>query len=152
MLAPLSPEILVNRAIGAPSPRPLAFRTSKGRYRAHLRQSARGHLSPKQASDWWGSFESGRNVFVDAISLSADGRSVDLPLSAYGDLANVNEIRVQLAKDGCILVIVGGDAGSGYKATIRVRGVNVVERTVRDGEFPENFYEITRYVRRAPKE
>jgi len=65
----------------------------------------------------------------------------------YADLAEVNRIWFQRLKDGKVrLVIEGGDAHGSYRAYLTFKRDELVQRRVEHGEFPNNFYEETRYV------
>lgn len=65
----------------------------------------------------------------------------------YCDLAEVSTIRFYRNQHGeVVLVINGGDAHDSYNAYLVFRGGDLVRRRVESGEFPQNFYEETRYV------
>jgi hypothetical protein len=75
---------------------------------------------------------------------------IDVPRSAFADLANGNSIEVRNDVHGCVITMMGGDAGCAWKADIWANAKRVTRRTVRSGEFPDNAWEETRYVEHFP--
>jgi len=70
-----------------------------------------------------------------------------VPLSAYADLGTPNRATlVPLGSDGFLLKIDGGDASSGYHATLRFKDNHLIHRSVKLGEFPDVLHEDTRYT------
>lgn len=87
---------------------------------------------------------------IERVLVTHKGEAVTVPLSSYADLANARSVALigPSPRGETNLLIRGGDAGSAYRCTIRIRGGEVVGRRVEDGEFPKNFFEETSYVNR----
>lgn len=94
---------------------------------------------------YWGEFNDHSDVYVDDLSIWYKGQEIDEPFSCYSDLANVDEMKIMPVKGGLVINIGGGDAGAAYTAQIVVKGGQVVRRSVKDGEMPENSWEKTEY-------
>lgn len=120
-----------------------SFVKTLGSYKVEILESRR---KPGRAASW-GEFDEPQTTdwFVQDLSIRYQGASVSVPLSCYGDLANVDEMKIVPIKSGLVIKIEGGDASVGYDAQIVVRGDHVAERSVHLGEFPENFWEKTQY-------
>lgn len=73
-----------------------------------------------------------------------------LAASAYADLFWMHEINIRKSKEYLVVWILGGDAASGYECEWYFRKGQLVKRRVRDGEFPDNFWEETKYVNIRP--
>jgi hypothetical protein len=68
-------------------------------------------------------------------------------MSVFADLASVHAIQIEEFKDGSAKIVLGGgDAGDSYTCAMRVEKGLIVSRRASDGEFPNNFFEETRYV------
>ncbi|MFZ1082849.1 MAG: hypothetical protein WAO19_13100 [Candidatus Kryptoniota bacterium] len=93
----------------------------------------------------WGSDWDNPRTVIAEIKVWLDKRQVLIPLSSYADLSNPNQAYLEDAKSGYSLVIRGGDAATGYKATIDFSGDKASRRVVRSGEFPDEAWEITTY-------
>jgi hypothetical protein len=100
----------------------------------------------------WGVFANIPNRRIGALQILAGRATVHVPASAWADLANPNSVTIRAERGGCVVRIVGGDASESYRALVRVRGLDVVERIVESGEFPGEHRERTRYRNVAPKE
>ncbi len=95
----------------------------------------------------WGGSEHAATPIVTKIAIKQAGRGVGVPFSVYADLADPHEASVVKINSTTVrYVIVGSDAGGSYKCVIHVKAGLVVSRRVSDGEFPDNFFEETRYV------
>ncbi len=97
---------------------------------------------------WYGAELSEPNMVVQSLEVRYKGESCfPRGRGVYSDLAEVNRMWFQRLKDGKVrLVIEGGDAADGYRAYLTFKGGQLVQRRVENGEFPQNFYEETRYV------
>ena len=73
-----------------------------------------------------------------------------LAASAYADLYWMHEVRIRKAKEFVVVWIHGGDADSGYECEWIFRKGQLVKRRVRASEFPDNFWEETKYVNIRP--
>ena len=125
---------------------------SAGAYRATVDfRSVTFSTSNEQASYWGGGGSTPPEMLVTGIRIACKGQTIRIPRSAYADLANVNRVLIILKKGGCILRLEGGDASVAYDADLVVRGSNLMQRWVRDGEFPENFWEKTTYYSKPPE-
>ena len=72
--------------------------------------------------------------------------SVFIPLSAFADLGNPRDIRIEnYGGKSFGIVLTGGDAATSYTAKLEFVNNLLAERTVRHGEFPEEAWEKTQY-------
>lgn len=96
---------------------------------------------------WYGAEYSTPRWVTKQIEVRYKGRRIPLGRGVYCDLAEVSTIRFYRNQHGeVVLVINGGDAHDSYNAYLVFRGGDLVRRRVESGEFPQNFYEETRYV------
>lgn len=99
---------------------------------------------------WWGTDsempkpKSPRTI-ISMIGFVVDGKEFMAPMSSYADLADPHQAKVQQVDHRYRLIIDGSDAGTGYTVRIDFDNWHVIERSVHDGEFPENFWEKTVY-------
>jgi hypothetical protein len=68
-----------------------------------------------------------------------------MPGKMYADLCNASTLQPSEARGIFVLKVHGGDAGDSFEAEYRFRGVYLVERWVRNGEFPDEAYEHTKF-------
>lgn len=125
--------------------RPKAIEVSRGGY--HARITVTMQRVPK-GDGWWGTPDDDRpESVVIRIELRRGTKKMFVPVSAWVGLVDVNRESVSIvpAKNGCALKFQGADAGAGYTATLVVKGNQVVERTIRAGEFSDECWERTVY-------
>jgi hypothetical protein len=120
---------------------------------AYIREG-RHCLNPE---DWvWGSDQECPRTVIAALTVGLGEQVIFVPVSAYGDLANLRSIAAHETADGFEVHFSGGDAASAYNATLdfqRDAGVGfpvLRARKVRSGEFPTEAWEETRYRFRSP--
>jgi hypothetical protein len=92
----------------------------------------------------WGSEGRNPSFCVSSLKITRDKFAVRLASKHYLDLCNVNRVWFTEQPPFVVVTLEGGDASDSFKAEFKVNGVNLVERAVRDGEFPEVF-EVTRF-------
>ena len=100
------------------------------------------------ASSWrWGAENVCPRTFVGALEVKAAGTLLFIPLSAFADLGEPRNVRVETrkGKSRFAVVLIGGDAATSYKATLEFRDNFLSERVVRHGEFPAQSWEKTLY-------
>ena len=109
--------------------------------------------------DWvWGADQECPRKVIAALTVKMDKKAIFVPVSAYGDLANLGSIAVKPTRDGFEVDIGGGDAATSYSATLQFQRGSTAEstvlrtRTVRSGEFPDEDWEETRYHFSEPSE
>lgn len=86
---------------------------------------------------WWGA-DSGKPQFlIEKFEVKINEENIFIPLSVYMDLANPNEMFLDVKNQEAQLVIIGGDAGGSYRTTIIFEKGDVKKRKVSHGEFPE---------------
>ncbi len=93
----------------------------------------------------WGSDWDNPLTVIGEIRMWTDSLKVIVPLSSYADLSNPNRAYLESIESGYRLVIIGGDAATGYKATIDFSDGKAFRRIVRSGEFPDEDWEMTTY-------
>jgi hypothetical protein len=116
-----------------------------GAYRVHIDYMK---FRPELRDDpklWYGFQGWTEPVLVRKIEIYYRGKRIDVPRSVYADLANVDTLAVETRKRGCVVLVEGGDAADSYRLTIKVTGEHVDSRDLRDGEFPDNYWEKTIY-------
>jgi hypothetical protein len=101
----------------------------------------------KVSSSWqWGAENSCPRTFVGALEVKAMGMPVFVPLSAFADLGNPRDVRIESRnRKGFAVILTGGDAATSYTATLEFRDNLLSERVVRHGEFPDQSWEKTFY-------
>jgi len=127
---------------GRTSPKVTSLTASCPHYKVVVKQKLK---SAVETAGCWGLFEGETNKRCVALQVTFDKEAVDVPLSVYGDRANVNRVTAAPTKGGCSIKIDGADAGSGYNMVLRLKGASVISREVHDGEFPDNYWEKTTY-------
>lgn len=98
-------------------------------------------------SSWrWGSENSCPRAFVGALEVKVMGMPVFVPLSAFADLGNPRDVRIESHNgNGFAVILTGGDAATSYTASLEFRDNLLSERMVRHGEFPDQSWERTLY-------
>jgi hypothetical protein len=72
---------------------------------------------------------------LDYLELRVGDRRVDVPRSAFGELSDIWEARLQTAGRGrYLLILTGGDAAAAYSVKLLFNRSRVIERTVIDSE------------------
>jgi hypothetical protein len=97
---------------------------------------------------WWGTVDDGADrpkTVIHSVSVRDAGIEVWIPLSAYCDLADPNDIRFQREGKGFVLLLRGGDAAGSYQAEWHFADSRLQRRRVAHGEFPDQVWEETRY-------
>ena len=124
-----------------------SFSMSSGAtYQVRLRQEVpaqRGSRSFKEFG-YWGAEGAERSYCVSSFSVTRRKAAVRVPGKAFADLCNVSSLKLSERKGLLVLSLRGGDAADAFSAEFHFRGVYLVERIVRHGEFPEAF-ERTQY-------
>lgn len=89
---------------------------------------------------------------IRTFQLKLNGNNVVIPQSAFADLYDIKQAKVWSGKAGIFLRVAGGDASASYEATFKIvpsrmkkHLYQVVERTLRQGEFPTEVWERTTY-------
>jgi len=101
---------------------------------------------PYKAELLWGFFMDGTpNYVLTSISIHDDDQSIEVPLSAYADLANVRFASIVPLPHGFCLNIYGGDTGTAYSAKLTFGNGVTVSRILYDDEFPSQIGEKTSY-------
>jgi len=84
---------------------------------------------------------------VDRLQIVVNGNSLFVPRSAFSDLADLNNAEIEVAKNGWILRLGGGDASETYIVRILFDGTQVKRRTVSSGTLPNKPMQETIYHR-----
>jgi hypothetical protein len=101
---------------------------------------------PYSKSWQWGVERINPKYVIGEIDIKIGNMKIFVPLSAFMDLANPREAKLEnIDNDGFKLSISGGDAATSYIADLYVKGGFVQKRKVMHGEFPEESYELTVY-------
>jgi len=102
---------------------------------------------------WYGVELSLPKEVVQRCEVRYRGRRIPIGRGAYCDLSEINSVYFYKNKRGeIVLKIEGGDAADSYRAYLVFSRGALVRRRVESGEFPNNFYEETRYVNIPIKE
>lgn len=102
----------------------------------------------KAPSSWrWGSSNYCPRTFVSDWEVKVNGKSVFIPLSAFCDLGDPLSVQIEAraAKSSFAVVLIGGDAGFSYSATLEFTNNLLSVRLVQHGEFPRKAWEKTIY-------
>ncbi len=130
-------------------PAPAVISKELGRYRVKITQSAEPRIVK---SDFWGTAAAPAVLVVTGVGILKNGKPLELgvPMSAYDDLANVEQVTLSRAKNGLNLRIRGGIASSMYQAQIKVVNGQVAARSVQSFAFPRGPSEWTEYHDTTP--
>jgi hypothetical protein len=102
---------------------------------------------------WYGAELSPPKEVVQRCEVRYRGRRIPIGRGAYCDLSEINSVYFYKNRRGeMVLKIEGGDAAGSYRAYLVFSRGALVRRRVESGEFPNNFYEETRYVNIPIKE
>jgi hypothetical protein len=98
---------------------------------------ARNSYPYKDAILWGGDVGELPHAVLSSVQIQEGGETVPLPLSAYGDLGDVESASLKLSPRGFALNLHGSDGAGCYNAILRFAQRNLVERNVSLCEFPE---------------
>ncbi len=93
----------------------------------------------------WGSEQSTPKYIIRNIRAWWGSEEIFIPLSAYVDLSNPNDLRLKKGGSEIHLIVKGGDAGNSYEALIIFAKGLLRSKKVVHGEFPNEAWEETRY-------
>jgi hypothetical protein len=82
---------------------------------------------------------------VDRIDIIVNGKSLDVPRSAFCDLADLTTARINVGKSVSILRLSGGDGAESFIVKIEFDTNQVKRRTLAGGESGGQLSEDTRY-------
>jgi len=82
---------------------------------------------------------------VDLIGITVNGNHISIPRSTFADLADLNVVKIEVAKAGWILTFTGGDASESYIVKIEFDAGGVNKRTIFSGMAPDKPLEVTTY-------
>lgn len=102
----------------------------------------------KASSSWrWGAENACPKTFISALEITAGGKALFVPLSAFVDLGNPRAVQIYLrkGKGSFAVVLTGGDAATSYSATLEFQSDHLNIREVHHGEFPSEAWERTHY-------
>ena len=101
----------------------------------------------KAASSWrWGAENKCPGSYISSMVVNIDNNPVFIPLSAFADLGNPREIRMETyTEKRFAIILIGGDAATSYTAKLDFSNGVLIERMVSNNEFPDNAWEKTRY-------
>ena len=85
-----------------------------------------------------------------SVKVTYGKETFPLATSAYSDLFWMHEVRIRKAKEYVVVWMNGGDADSGYECEWFFKKGQLLKRRVSSSEFPENFWEETKYVNIRP--
>ena len=148
LIAIVGAALAINIGIGqGQSPKyQMKFSESSGAYTVKVELQPIKQSGVLERSGWWGGGGRTRESAVSSFRIFRKGKPIHVPRSAYADLSNINTFAVLTVGTAIKIYIEGGDASAGYDAEITVKGDEVTQRTVRAGEFPDNYWERTTYV------
>lgn len=122
-----------------------------GMYRVRLTARLVARSPAESASPPWGADKHQSTWrLVTSMEIWRGKERIEVPRSAFADLADPSHVDVKSAQHGCAVTMAGGDAGCAWKAEMRADGKRVTRRTVRSAEFPDYAWEETRYVEDFP--
>ena len=106
-----------------------------------------GSFECKAASSWrWGAENKCPGSYISSMEVNIDNNPVFIPLSAFADLGNPREIRIETyTEKKFAIILIGGDAATSYTAKLDISNGLLIERLVSHGEFPDGAWEKTLY-------
>jgi len=115
-------------------------------YQVGLRQDDLARLNDRsfQRYGHWGAGGAQASFCTSSFTVRRRGGVVRVAGKAFVDLCNVHSVQLSERSDLFVVALSGGDAGDSFTAEFLFRGVYLMERMVRHGEFPE-VYERTLY-------
>ena len=123
------------------------FTDKSGRvFVADVAQHTQAKLSSQTLKKFghWGAEGRSPSVCVSTLRITRNKSVIRLSSKHYADLCNVNRVWFAESPPFVVLTLQGGDASDSFKAEFKIHGVNLIERAVRDGQFPQVF-EVTRF-------
>lgn len=113
---------------------------------AEVKQHTQAKLSSQAFKTFghWGAEGRNPSVCVSTLRITRNKSAIRLSSKHYEDLCNVNRVWFAERPPFVVLTLHGGDASDSFKAEFKIHGVNLIERAVRDGQFPQVF-EVTRF-------
>jgi len=93
----------------------------------------------------WGSEQATPKYIIRRIKAWWGSDEIFIPLSAYIDLSNPNDVFLKKQGNELHLIVKGGDAGSSYEALLIFVKAIIRSRKVIHGEFPDEAWEETKY-------
>lgn len=98
---------------------------------------------PEDDCGMWG-VDCGDPIYsVQRLTLKLNGKKVHFPHKFVADLSHVSFVEIKGVKGGVEILLRGGDASGSYAAEFLVTKKRLVQRIVRDGEFPTEIWEKT---------
>lgn len=109
------------------------------KYSVRVVQGVPSQLSrhPSKQFGYWGTEEPKPSLCVVDLTVTRRGRPIPVLAKHFYDLCNVHYLELSESKGRVIATLNGGDAADGYAAEFHFRGVQMIERLVLHGEFPE---------------
>jgi len=102
----------------------------------------------KRDVHWWGTIDDGfatPNIIVFAVDIREGRMGLHVPLSAFADLSEPNEVSVASCKQGFTVIIRGGEAAASYEALLVFENGVIRRRKVVHMGFPDEAWEETHY-------
>jgi hypothetical protein len=125
------------------------FKTSSGKlFTAEIQQHTPADLNSPAFRSYghWGAEGATSSFCISSLRITRQKQLVGLSAKHYVDLCNVTQVVFTEKGPNIILTLTGGDAAYSFTAEFVIHGNDLIERTVRDGEFPQ-VYERTRFSR-----
>src|SRR6266516_570489 len=110
-----------------------------------LRGDSLGGCRSTNGITYWGSPTAQPRMVVSSLTARWGDGKIEVPLSAYSDLAEVWRVRLFKAARWIVCEVSGGDAMGAYVARLMFSRSRLVRRRVWSGEFPDEWWEETRY-------
>lgn len=104
-----------------------------------------GSYPYKDALLWGGDVGELPKTVITAIRIDYGGEAVFVPVSAFGDLGDVQRASLTPERRGFALRLHGGNTAASYDATLRFDYSYITSRTVRLREFPDQSWEKTTF-------
>jgi|GEM_PF-4198766 len=83
---------------------------------------------------------------IERLELYYKKERMVIPRSGLADLTDIRELSLGSAGNRAVLTVKGADAGNSYTARFSFIDGDLITRTVKDGEFPDEFAEVTTYI------
>lgn len=141
--------VLADRAARAEAPHRLSARLAGVEVAVQTgRMTSGGSGTP---GTWWGAAGSPLRG-IHRFDVVVRGDSIELPRSAFADLAEVDSLRVVGDSREFRILLLGGDASQSFECELRFRRGVLTHRVVRSREFPDQTWERTRYHEHSGRE
>lgn len=102
----------------------------------------------RNGTEWSREQLPGRNSFFKSVAISYKGTPIQVPRSAFLDLADIYLVKLEGKPENAQLKLSGGNDGWSYVATFKIVQGQIVKREVRQTVFSGEFNEVTTYVRK----